>query len=93
MSKNRYKVEYTCDCGVDYGSCGRKSVYLFEYNCSIDLGTLVHHSHCEDPKSKPEYMGVLSDNQIAALIEVLTGGKEGPWTKEDHDKLKECRGW
>lgn len=93
MSKIRFKVEYKCDCGIDYGSCDRKSMYLYEYNCSCDIGTLVHYSHYEDEKSKPEYIGAFTDNQMSALIDVLTKKEGDRWTEQDHEILKEARQW
>jgi hypothetical protein len=44
MSINRYKSMFECDCGQDcgqdYGSCGRRSFFLFEYSRSCDIGTI-----------------------------------------------------
>lgn len=93
MSKNRFKVEYECDCGIDYGSCGRKSVYLFEYNCSIDIGSLVHIHHINEKDCYVESLGSLTDNQQNALIKVLTTNEVGKWTDDEVLKFKEARGF
>lgn len=84
MSRNRYKVTYTCECGQDYGSCG----LFFDYNCTCDVGTLYHKSHAEDNNC----LGYFSDEAIDALVKVLTINKnEEKLDESDLEEIKNCR--
>lgn len=95
MGSTRYKVTYKCDCGCELdGSCGRRSIFLFEYSRSVDIGTLAHKRHADEPDAKMEYLGSLEDVALSALVEVLT--QEQPsesWDKKDEEDFKEARGW
>ena len=92
MNNNRYKVTYTCECGQDYGSCGRRSFFIFDYNCSCDVGTLYYKSHADDNSSKMECLGYFSDEAIDALVKVLTINKnEEKIDESDLEEIKNCR--
>jgi hypothetical protein len=73
MGVTRYKKTVECECGCNYGSpCGRKIAYLFCYNRSVDIGSLYIKDHAEKEESKYQYIKSMDDNEISALIEVLT---------------------
>lgn len=92
MGITRYKVTYKCDCGEDYGSCERRSFFLFEYNRSCDLGSLSHKHHADEPNSKMEYLGTFGDNALSALIKVLTEANPSEiWSEKDEEDFKRCR--
>lgn len=41
MGVSRFKKTIDCTCGCDYGAnCGKKTVFLFCYNRSVDIGSL-----------------------------------------------------
>lgn len=76
MGVTRYKKTVECECGCNYGShCGKKIVYLFCYNRSVDIGSLYIKDHAEKAESKYEHVKSMGDNEIYALIEVLTANK------------------
>lgn len=93
MSTNRYKVTYECDCGQDYGSCGRRNAFLLSYHNGSDTAALYHRQHVDDPTSP--YDGILelvahfTDNKLAALGKILSCplGEEH-WTSEDNADAK-----
>lgn len=94
MGSTRYKITYKCEEGCDYGSCGRRCVFLFEYNRSCDIGTLCHKHHADDVNSKMEYLGAFGDNAISALIKILKENNPSEiWDEKDKDDFIECRGW
>lgn len=79
MGVNRYKITVECDCGCDWGAnCGKKDVYLFCYNRTCDIGTLYVNG---------EHKISMTDNQIAALIKVLTSNEFLEKCTEEERKL------
>lgn len=89
MGVNRYKVTYECDCGENYGSCEKRSFFLFEYNRSCDIGTLYHKRHADDEDSKIERLGSFTDTMLAALGNVLSGEDNGEdWTQSDIKEIE-----
>lgn len=73
MGVTRVKKTVECECGCNYGShCGKKISYLFCYNRSVDIGSLYIKDHAERPDSKYVHINSMGDNEISALIEVLT---------------------
>lgn len=64
MSKNMYKSEYNCECGIDYGNCGKKGVFYLHINNSSDYETLSWRRHPEDPL---EVLAILTMEQSTAL--------------------------
>jgi hypothetical protein len=69
-------------------------VFLFEYNRSVDIGTLSHKGHADEINSKMDYLGAFSDNALSALIKVLTENDPSEkWDEKDIEDFKECRGW
>lgn len=73
MGITRYKKTVECECGCDYGGyCGRKIAFLFCYNRSVDIGTLYINNHAEKSDSRYEHVKSMGDNEISALIEVLS---------------------
>lgn len=54
MSTSIYKVEYECDCGIDYGNCGAKCAVILKSQNSCDVYTLYHtDSHYYKGNSNP----------------------------------------
>ena len=73
MGVIRYKRTVDCECGCNYGSnCGRKISFLLCYNRSVDIGTLYVNNNAENTDSKYERLLSMGDEQLAALIDVLT---------------------
>lgn len=72
MSKETFKTAYKCDCGIDYGSCGRDNEFVFQYNSTVDVGRLTHIVHKGDESEIIIDVGAFTDNALAALIKVLT---------------------
>jgi hypothetical protein len=92
MGCNHYKVPYECDCGCDYGSCGRRSYYLMRYHRGSDTATIYHNAHADDPKypddGKLEVVALLTDNGLDALRNLLDGKHTEHWSSADHASLK-----
>lgn len=72
MSRTNYKVTFSCDCGENYGSCEKRSLFILEYDRSVDIGSLFFKNHADDEGSKMEFLGSFSDKGIEALVKVLT---------------------
>jgi len=89
MGTTRYKVTYNCQCGEDYGSCDKRSFFLFAYNRSCDVGTLYHKLHADLPQSKLEKLGAFGDEAISALVTVLT--QQDPSEKWDDNDILEVK--
>jgi len=86
MGSTRYKVTYECHCGCDYGSCERRSVFLFDYNRSCDIGSLFHKRHADEPGSKMEFLGSFGDAALSALIKILTENEPSEsWDQKDKE--------
>lgn len=73
MGRNIYKVDYECDCGKNYGSCGEQCSYVMVMYRSSDTYAIYHKSCESKTYSNLEFIG---DNALSALIKVLTTDKE-----------------
>lgn len=76
MSTSIYKVEYECDCGVDYGNCQAKCAIILKSNNSCDVYTLYHtDSHKykgnEQPKTTEGGLDCFGDTYLKALGDVI----------------------
>lgn len=77
MSKSIYKVEYECDCGIHFGSCGAKCAVILKSNNSVDVYTLYHtDSHGykgnnEKPETKIGGLDCFGDAYLMALHKVI----------------------
>lgn len=77
MSTSVYKVEYECDCGIDYGSCEAKCAIILKSQNSCDIYTLYHtdgHRYLgndKEPKTEKGGLECFGDNYISALIKLL----------------------
>lgn len=71
MSKNYYKVEYTCDCGKIYGDCGEKGAFLLVSHPSTYK---IFHKGCSQEKMESILCGGYS--KINALTRLLTHGNK-----------------
>ncbi len=72
MGFNRYKITYECDCGIDWGSCGRRNFFLYGYLRSCDIGTIMHVQHADDEDPIIETYGSFTDNALK-------------WDDKDHE--------
>lgn len=73
MGITRYKKTVACDCACNHGmNCGDSMTFLFCYNRSVDIGTLHIKRDRKDREGTYEFIAGMTDNQISALIEVLT---------------------
>lgn len=92
MGVAKYKTSFTCDCSDGYGTCGKKSFFLLEYNRSVDIGSLFYKEHSEDPDSKLKFLGCFTDTGINALVEVLTQSEpKENLTPEELEELNSVR--
>lgn len=77
MSTSIYKVEYKCDCGVDYGDCGAKCAVILKSNNSCDVYTLYHTDSHEylgndkEPKTEAGGLESFGDNYLSALSKAI----------------------
>ena len=72
MSKSIYKAEYTCECGVDYGSCGAKCAVILKSNNSCDIYTIYHtDGHGEKPITTVGGLDCFRDEYLEALSKVI----------------------
>ena len=78
MSNWYKKVEYTCQCGQDYGSCGKIGKFFLKYIGVSDVYVLLSQSH---PDSKVQELGYFDDNSLNALAKLLN---------TDSDNLDGC---
>lgn len=83
MSINLSRTEYICDCGEDWGSCGKKSGFIMSYNRSCDLGTIFHYHG-----DKCEAIGTYTDDGLASLSKLLRLGDADKHSEEDNDIYK-----
>lgn len=73
MGITNHKKTIKCECGCDYGSCGRHNVFIMKYNRSVDIGTILIKRHVEELDSKFECLGSFTDNDLRALLDVISG--------------------
>lgn len=77
MSTSIYKVEYECDCGVDYGGCGAKCAVILKSHNSCDVYTLYHtdgHRYLgndKEPKTTRGGLDCFGDNYLSALDKAI----------------------
>lgn len=83
MGISIYKTEYICDCGEDWGSCGKKSGFIMSYNRSCDLGTITHFHG-----DTTEDMGTFTDAGLSALNKLLLLEDPTSLTEEDKEFMK-----
>jgi hypothetical protein len=79
MGISRFKKTIDCTCGCDYGNdCGKKQVFLFCYNRSVDIGTLYIDG---------ERVFCLTDEGLNAVVDVLGPGDNKEKLTEEERKL------
>jgi len=77
MSTSIYKVEYLCDCGVDYGSCNAKCAVILKSQNSCDVYTLYHtdgHKYLgndKEPKTERGGLDCFGDEYLSALSKAI----------------------
>lgn len=77
MGLSLFKVEYECDCGVDYGSCGAKCAIIMKMNRTVDVYHLYHtdsHEYTgnkEKPKTTEGGLDCFGDSYLTALGKLL----------------------
>ena len=77
MSTSIYKVDYVCDCGIDYGDCGAKCSLILKSQNSVDIYTLYRtdsHSYKgnREPRTSVEVPYCFGDSYLHALKQLLT---------------------
>jgi len=94
MGMNYYKVTYECDCGCDYGSCERRNFFLLEMSRSVDVYTLYHKHHADEPDTKLEEIWCGGDAGMEALAKIINcEDLPEEYDKSDYDEIKQVRGW
>ena len=89
MGTTRFKVTYQCECGEDWGSCGKRSFFLFSYNRSCDIGALYHKHHADNQGSKLDYLGHFDDTALDALRKILSmSDPDEQWDTSDEIETK-----
>jgi len=88
MGVNRYRVEYQCDCGCDYGNCDKHNIFILESYRSVDVYSLYHKHHKEE-NSKFEKLLTFTDNGYDALLKILSNGLQEKNIPDD--ELKEIK--
>lgn len=79
MGVTRTKITVECDCACDYGSnCGKKNVFLFCYNRSVDIGSLYING---------ERVFCLTDAGLAAISKVMGSSDSDEVLTEEEKKL------
>ena len=77
MGISRFKKTIDCTCGCNYGGdCGKKLVFLFCYNRSVDIGSLYING---------ERVFCLNDDGLAAVSAVM-GPDENQEELTDEEK-------
>ena len=78
MSTSIYKVDYKCDCGIDYGNCERECSLILKSQNSCDIYTLyrtdTHWREKEkscDPVTSTEVPCCFGDAYLSALKKLL----------------------
>lgn len=76
MSNSIYKVEYECDCGVNYGSCGAKCAVILVKNNTTDIYSLYHtdahkYSDNREPKTTRGGLQCFEEEYLAALEKAI----------------------
>lgn len=78
MSTSLYKVDYKCDCGIDYGNCERECSLILKSQNSCDIYTLyrtdTHWREKEkscDPVTSTEVPYCFGDAYLHALKKLL----------------------
>lgn len=92
MGKNVYQHEYRCECGIDYGSCGRTNVFVIEWYRGSDTFIMYHKQHVDDPKSKFERIFGGEDNGASEMIKAINSDT-GIDREKYQDEIDKVRGW
>ena len=94
MGETNYKITYECDCGCDYGGCGKESAFLLKHNRSCDLYTLVHKEHINTESPTVTLLGTFTDEMVNSIVEILTQPHSTEnFTEQDNADFKEVRGF
>ena len=73
MSNTYRKIEYTCYCGQDYGSCNSPGVFYLKYIGVSDVYVVLQKSHTDE---KMQVVGWFGSESISALGTLLTKGDD-----------------
>lgn len=70
MSRTIRKKEVTCDCGCDYGACGKTNVWVIEYDATVDTVSL-YYKHHKESGNVFERLFCVEDATFEALMTLL----------------------
>ena len=87
MSKTRQKITYECDCGIDYGSCGRTNVMYYTYYGVSDTFKIGVKYHIDEADSKIRPITYGTDKDLCVLMDLLNNENESTWTPEEIDEF------
>lgn len=91
MSNSVYKVEYECDCGVNYGSCGAKCAIILVQNNTTDIYSIYHtdghkYSDNREPKTTRGGLNCFEDEYLKALEKVINLKETNSYTLTEKEK-------
>ena len=93
MSQTRLKLEYECECGMDWGSCSRKNVFLEVVDNSTDHNFLMHIHHLGEKDEHVTNLGSWTDEQYALLSRFLIGNYQNlTWTEREKELFNQTHG-
>jgi uncharacterized protein YutD len=71
MSNWHRKVEYTCECGQNYGSCGQTGKMFLRYQGVSDTYQIFIKDHPDQPV---RLLGYFDDQSLEALGKLVSSG-------------------
>lgn len=95
MSTSFYKVEYECDCGVDYGSCGVKCAVILKSHNTCDVYSFYHtdtHKYKGNESTPKTELGLpthFGDNVLNAISEVIDKTESGGLTDDEWKAIRD----
>lgn len=87
MSTSIYKVEFVCDCGINYGDCGAKRALILRSNNSVDTYELFQtDSHKGTPITTKGVDDCFTDAYLSALCKLMDMSKSNGETLTDEER-------
>lgn len=92
MATRYKKVNYVCECGIDFGSCGRPCSFVLVSYETTDHIKIYHRGHNNDgsPGNLEPFGSILSSEAESALGSILAGtaGSKTCLSEADIEELK-----